>query len=107
MDAYRPLWNVRERAVRQSSSQEPAASARRTLRNAILLMIPAVLALAVYGWWVLGANSLSVNGYIALTLGVLVTLALAVGLMTLVFYSNRYGYDDRIGSAPEEGSEQP
>jgi len=99
---------VRSRQTDHSNAaakQPSALQARRTLRNAVLLMVPAVLLLAVYGWWVLGASALSLNGYIALTLGVLATLALAIGLMTLVFYSNRYGYDDRIGGTSEDENE--
>ena len=34
---------------------------------------------------------------IALTLGVLFSLALGIGLMFLVFYSNRRGHDDEVG----------
>ena len=77
-------------------------SVGQALRRAGLLMVPVIALLAVYGWWMLGPNALSVNGYIALTLGVLFTLALGVGLMTLVFYSNRYGYDAQVGNNPED-----
>jgi len=58
----------------------------------------ALLALAVYGahrtWVELESVSISTNGMIALGLGVLATLVLGVGLMFLVFYSSRHGYDD-------------
>ena len=36
---------------------------------------------------------MSTAGYIAMALGILVTLGLGVGLMALVFYSNREGHD--------------
>ena len=36
---------------------------------------------------------MSAGGYVAMALGVLVTLALGVGLMSLIFYSNRSGRD--------------
>lgn len=38
-------------------------------------------------------QSMSAGGYIAMVFGVFVTLALGVGLMALVFYSNRKGRD--------------
>jgi hypothetical protein len=53
-----------------------------------------VIAVSAVNWEVIGASGISVNGWIALVLGVLVTLALGIGLMALVFISNRRGYDD-------------
>jgi len=41
------------------------------------------------------ASSLSGSGLIALVLGVLFTVVLGVGLMALVFVSNRTGMDER------------
>jgi hypothetical protein len=42
------------------------------------------------------ASAMNVHGWIALGLGTLLSLALGGGLMALVFYSARKGYDDRI-----------
>ena len=48
------------------------------------------------------ASAMSIHGWIALTLGTVLSLALGGGLMALVFYSARKGYDDRIEiDAPE------
>jgi hypothetical protein len=48
--------------------------------------------------WGSGDNvGISLNGWIALILGVLATLGVGVGLMTLVFISNRRGYDEPPG----------
>jgi hypothetical protein len=49
---------------------------------------------AAYETWV-GINDveISTHGKIALALGVTVTFALGAGLMFLVFYSSRKGYD--------------
>ena len=38
-------------------------------------------------------QEMSTAGYVAMALGILVTLALGIGLMALVFYSNREGHD--------------
>jgi hypothetical protein len=36
---------------------------------------------------------MSLNGYIAMTIGIVVTIGLGVGLMALVFYSNKHDRD--------------
>lgn len=61
---------------------------------AALLVVGLVGWLAWSAWSSLEGAELSVAGWIALGLGVLLTLALGVGLMTLVFYSSRRGHDD-------------
>ena len=38
-------------------------------------------------------QQMSTAGYVAMALGIIVTLALGTGLMALVFYSNREGHD--------------
>ena len=56
-----------------------------------------ILAVVMFGvltdW---DASAMSIHGWIALTLGTLLSLALGCGLMALVFHSARKGYDDRI-----------
>ena len=42
------------------------------------------------------SSAMSIHGWIALTLGTLLSLAVGGGLMALVFHSARRGYDDRI-----------
>jgi formate hydrogenlyase subunit 3/multisubunit Na+/H+ antiporter MnhD subunit len=38
-------------------------------------------------------QEMSTAGYVAMALGILATLGLGIGLMALVFYSNREGHD--------------
>lgn len=45
-------------------------------------------------WAGLGDTGMSAAGWVALVLGVIVTMALGVGLMALVFISNRRGFDE-------------
>jgi hypothetical protein len=54
----------------------------------------------IYLWWSLGDVDISLHGLIALTLGCVLSLALGGGLMFLVFYSNRRGYDDAHHQGP-------
>ena len=37
---------------------------------------------------------MSVHGYVAMILGIIFSLLVGCGLMALVFYSNRRGYDE-------------
>jgi heme/copper-type cytochrome/quinol oxidase subunit 2 len=65
---------------------------------AILLPLGAMLVaagwFAVHTWLSMEGTEISVHGYIAMTLGILFSLVIGVGLMGLVFYSSRRGYDD-------------
>jgi hypothetical protein len=48
-------------------------------------------------WQQLADVEMGLHGFIALGLGVGLSILLWVGLMTLVFYSSRRGYDDEAG----------
>ncbi|MEM8949560.1 MAG: hypothetical protein AAGA21_21510 [Pseudomonadota bacterium] len=69
----------------------------KTLLTIVVLL--GFLALSVaFGFWVwreLGEVEMSVHGWIALTLGTVFTFLVGAGLMALVFFSSRRGYDDR------------
>jgi dipeptide/tripeptide permease len=45
-------------------------------------------------WTDIGDSDISSAGWLAMGLGVVVTLALGFGLMALIFISNRRGYDE-------------
>ncbi|RTL77270.1 MAG: hypothetical protein EKK35_17970 [Bradyrhizobiaceae bacterium] len=60
----------------------------------VLLLLLATTVLAAYLGWTLGDADVPASGYIALALGVIVSLAFGFGLMALVFYSSRKGYDE-------------
>jgi hypothetical protein len=62
-----------------------------------VVVVAVVVAVSVVNWQVIGDSGIDLNGWIALILGVLATLALGIGLMALVFISNRRGYDDPSG----------
>jgi hypothetical protein len=57
--------------------------------------------LAASLWWAFGLwtslddTDLPVGVYVAMAGGILFSLVVGVGLMALVFYSNRAGYDER------------
>lgn len=62
-----------------------------------LIAVAIVAAVSVWNWNVIGDSGIDLNGWIALILGVLATLAVGVGLMALIFISNRRGYDEPPG----------
>jgi len=83
--------------------QTPASPRSHLLLGAVgIVAVAALVGLGVYTWQSLGAVEMDASGYIALVLGVLGTAALGGGLMTLLFYSHRRGYDDAAGGKPED-----
>ena len=75
----------------------------------VLGCVGAIAAALLIVWATNGfaAMDLSVNGLIALTLGMVLTTALAVGLMALVFYSNRGEGDRAAHEAGRDRAERP
>jgi len=61
----------------------------------ILLLVLAIIFMVV--GWTSGnmdtGQQMSGAGYVAMTFGIVATLALGIGLMALMFYSNRKGHD--------------
>ena len=68
-----------------------------TLILSLLAMLAGAVGFAWYVWHELGDVEISLYGYLALAGGIAVTLGLGVGLMWLVYFSNRGGYDDEAG----------
>jgi hypothetical protein len=63
----------------------------------LIIALVAILVLAIL-WAIYAWNSvdveMSVHGYVAMILGIIFSLVVGCGLMALVFYSNRRGYDE-------------
>jgi hypothetical protein len=70
----------------------PTAVAAIVLGGLLIL----ALTFLVQAWGRIEAK-MSIHGWIALTLGIVVSLAVGLGLMALVFFSARRGYDDGVG----------
>jgi hypothetical protein len=47
-------------------------------------------------WIAVSGPPMPVAGYVAMTLGIVFSLIVGCGLMALVFYSSRHGYDDEF-----------
>jgi len=72
------------------------------MRKAFYIVpLAALLAVAVWfavsAWNYLAAAEIPFYGYLAMAGGVFFSLLVGCGLMALVFYSNRHGYDDLSG----------
>ena len=71
------------------------------MRLLIILGLFALLAASVWfagaAWERLGGDAIPLYGYVAIVGGALFSLLVGGGLMALVFYSDRHGYDDLSG----------
>jgi hypothetical protein len=84
---------------------KPRASAYICVMRKIYWMPPLFALLAVSLWFAAtawthfdtGDIDIPVYGYVAIAGGVLMSLVVGGGLMALVFYSSRHGYDDLSG----------
>ena len=63
----------------------------------MLVLFVCLVGVGVYAWWMLRDSDMSAIGTLVLGAGIVVTLGLGIGLMSLVYYSNRKGFDDNAG----------
>jgi hypothetical protein len=74
---------------------------------ALILVLGALLiatvGIACVGWALAPGTVVPASGFVALTFGVLFSLAVGIGLMALVFYSSRHDYDEppKFGQDPD------
>jgi hypothetical protein len=61
---------------------------------ALFAMLAAAAWFAAGAWTRIDAPPMPATGYIAMALGVVFSLIIGCGLMALVFYSSRHGYDE-------------
>lgn len=72
---------------------------RHMQKMAVILPLLAFLGVSVwfayYVWASDNGPPMPTGGYVAMGLGILFSLVVGIGLMALVFYSHRHGYDER------------
>ena len=81
------------------TSTETATSARMGVGSWIILIVLLSLLVAtgvvIYrGWTLANGTDVPTSGYAAMVFGVIISLAVGFGLMALIFYSSRQGYDE-------------
>jgi len=78
--------------------------------RALAFIIPLFAILAASVWWAVGLWSsvegppMPVGGYVAMWLGIAFSFVIGSGLMILMFYSSRRGYDE--SASGDAGREQ-
>ena len=61
----------------------------------VLLSLLVATGVVIYRGWTLGDGAdVPASGYAAMAFGVIISLAVGFGLMALIFYSSRKGYDE-------------
>ena len=62
-----------------------------------LICVGAIVGVLAFVWMLTGFDTegVSTHGLVAIVLGTTFTVVVAVGLMALIFYSNRSGLDDQ------------
>jgi hypothetical protein len=72
----------------------------------VLLSLLVATSFVVYLGWTLGnGTDVPTSGYAAMAFGVVISLAVGFGLMALLFYSSRKGYDEPpVLIAPQDDS---
>jgi membrane protein YdbS with pleckstrin-like domain len=77
----------------------------------LLILIPLVLLLVaavwfmVYSWNAIEGPPMPATGYVAMWLGIVFSVLVGCGLMALVFYSSRHGYDEAAHFEPADKSD--
>jgi hypothetical protein len=84
---------------KDSTSTETAVWARMDVGSWIILIVLlsllAATGVVIYVGWTLGdGTDMPSSGYASMALGVVVSLAVGFGLMALIFFSSRKGYDE-------------
>ena len=62
----------------------------------LFAILGAAMWLAARTWLSLGGPPMPPAGYIAMTLGIVFSVVIGCGLMALLFYSSRHGYDEQV-----------
>ena len=68
----------------------------------LVALLGAAIYVAVFSWSAIQGPPMPAEGHVAMWLGIVFSLVVGCGLMALVFYSSRQGFDDAAGHAPGE-----
>ena len=89
------------RAALNGWTSNHSPSATLTCMRILALVLPLLVILAASVWWAASlwtsveGPPMPAGGYIAMWLGIAFSLVIGCGLMLLMFYSSRHGYDER------------
>jgi hypothetical protein len=77
-----------------TTSAPPRSRIGTSIVLAVLVLLLVAAAVIGYLGWTSTDTSVPISGYIAMAFGVIFSLAVGIGLMALLFYSSRAGYDE-------------
>ena len=60
----------------------------------LLILLGITVSWAIWGWEQTAGTAMGFHGWLAMILGIVFTLLVGCGLMALMFYSSRHGYDE-------------
>jgi predicted RND superfamily exporter protein len=74
------------------------------LTSVLLALLAGTGVFAYYGLFHSHGTPLGVHGWTAMTIGIVLSLVVGIGLMTLLFYSSRHGHDEgpRLDDTPRK-----
>jgi hypothetical protein len=81
--------------------------AKFVLVASLLALLAASIWFAFGLWGTAETAAMPVDGYIAMAVGIFFSLVVGCGLMALVFYSSRHGYDDAASRERPERDGSP
>ena len=83
-----------------SGTQQEPRHVRSAFTLIVLLgLLILAVVIGVWAWRTIGDVDIGVHGWIALGLGAALTFLVGAGLMALMFFSERHGYDERAHEA--------
>ncbi len=109
-DVLEQVGVMKRTGHKDCTSTETTMSARMGAGSWIILIVLLSLLVAtgviIYFGWTLGnGTDVPTSGYAAMAFGVIISLAVGFGLMALLFYSSRKGYDEPpVMIVPEDDS---
>lgn len=71
---------------------------------ALIAFLGITLGWTIWAWRQTAGTDMSIHGWIAMALGIFFTILVGCGLMGLMFYSSRAGFDDKAGNLREAGN---
>ena len=89
---------MKDRSTENRSNTDPSSPRRSMLGTwgAVAVLSALLVAAGIIGYlgWTRTDSSVPLSGYVAMAMGVIFSLVVGVGLMALIFYSSRKGYDE-------------
>ena len=73
---------------------------------ALLGLLGAASWFAIDTWMSVEGPPMPAAGYVAMTLGVVFSIVIGCGLMALIFYSSRHGYDEPSHEVPPSSNDE-